>query len=727
MEMSMHGTHLISQDVERVCDCLVSILVAGSKDCDVQKVLKQMATYIRGGRDDSNDGQFEFQIAQRLAEELCALSEKFEVCRQFVQDQSEHFLFNYIGRILDAKRLENLPSRNLKRIRQENGEKSAAQALAMLELFNDDFSLETENYNDFGATMRLKSKTRAKIRVVWQFGQNLGSTFKMVSAKNSVSIKVAALGDGLLNDFNDESSNAMYPVSLETEGMKCLRMLRGVVSAISNESSPNDSSFERTSSFIIGTVIKHILRIVKSMKYYDQTCNLGDAANEADITRTRISELLSTYTELFIALLAWILRERRHEGSPKWNSFLDRAYDKVICPILKRQKVDFTSSLRELLAMSGAENQTTEPTTPSLPGCSQYLNDVFTSVIRRSRQLFTARFRNRSIQNSLHEVVRNSDDADEANISRIVGTSFATEFSPSALTSTYDNPLQQEIDEDFWLAEKAMSTRAGNINELKRVRLEFLNMFISPYLCRKQVPMEEKRKLLRMLVSMFSTAANEKAMNFSSADIEVLSLCAKNICFCLVQCLTKPNVDTDLVSVVYACSTNFANIGIVQRHGESQDTLINWTRAVMEQEIDKTSDQVSQEALSASFLWTFFRWLQKLGYFMIATDVREAKKLELFRQKCITDSRKKATGTDPCSIHSLLRDGRHFESWDRLLSQFEEMLFPSATRINTNIVNTYEKRNDSVNVGAESIKPWTPPASVKRAAKEFIAEVVAVS
>jgi hypothetical protein len=143
----------------------------------------------------------------------------------------------------------------------------------------------------------------------------------------------------------------------------------------------------------------------------------------------------------------------------------------------------------------------------------------------------------------------------------------------------------------------------------------------------------------------------------------------------------------------------------------------------MEQEIDDNIDHVSRKALSASYLWTFFRWLQKLGYFMIATDVREVKKLEMFRQKCLSTSRDEVADISTCSIRSLLRDGRHFESWDRLLSQFEERLFPSTARLGKSIVNNYEKRTEN----DESIKPWTSTASVKRAAKELIAEVVAVS
>jgi hypothetical protein len=372
MEISIHGTHLISQDVDRVCDCLISILLACSKDSDAQGLLKEIETYIRRGQDDSNDGQFEFQIAQRLAEEICALSGKFSVCREFVQTHSECFLFNYIGKILDAKRLESLPSRNLKRIREENGEESAAHALAMLELFNDDCSQEMRNDADFGAMMRLKSKTRAKLSVVWQFGQNLGSTFKMVSMENSASESTATLGDVLINDFN-ESSNTLYPVSLESEGMKCLRLLRGVVSAIPNQSSSRDSNFEKVALFFIGTVIKHILRIVQSMKYYDQTCNLGDAANESDITRTRISELLHTYTELFIALLSWVARESASHGSENWKSFWGKTLDSVIFPVLKGRQCDLIVPLQQLQAISQStvegRNRTTTPTTTSLSGC----------------------------------------------------------------------------------------------------------------------------------------------------------------------------------------------------------------------------------------------------------------------------------------------------------------------------------------------------------------------
>ena len=719
--MSIHGIHSLSQDVDKVCDCLVSAIVGYPKDRNVQDLLQQLTTYIWGGHKghddaDKDDEQFDSQVAQRLSEELCVLSAKFDVCRRFVGNHTEAFLFNFIGTILDTKRLENLPSRNLERIRKLHGDDGVAQALTMLELVNS--GLENSGLN------RFQLKTKAKLGVVWQFGKNLGLALRAHTPTEGSGVdSMAALGDVLLHDFSVDASH----ISLETEAARCILLLRGIISALANGENPNCSLFEKTSAFIVGTVIKHILRILQSLKYYDKTCNLGGSANKADMTRTKISELLAVYTEMFIASVSWILRETRHNSSQRWSSFLDKIYDDLIFPVIRRQTVDLTIPFQQLLVMS---KSVLEPRTrfeiptaaPGLPGCSQNMFDLFNSVIRRSKQLLLARFRNRSVQSTLLEGVRNSKNSDEEAVSRIIGLSFAGVCSPDSISPAHDTPLQHDVDEDFMMDEESAT------DDLQRVRIEFLKIFVAPYLNQKQVNLEAKRKIIRMLVPMMSSDSNENPTSYLADDIEVLCSVAKSLRFSLVQCLANSAMDADFLSVFYACTSSFANVVILQGC-DHEDTLIGWIRRILGQTTIASVNEISHEELLASYLWSFFKWLQKLGYFIITSDNHEGRKLGEFRQKCMDryiSQRDGAVSVWPRTVRSLMLEVRDLETWDGLLAQLEVKLFPSTKKIDTAIVNNYAKRSDR-KASVTPIQPWIPSAAVKRSAKEFIAEIIAVS
>ena len=83
-----------------------------------------------------------------------------------------------------------------------------------------------------------------------------------------------------------------------------------------------------------------------------------------------------------------------------------------------------------------------------------------------------------------------------------------------------------------------------------------------------------------------------------------------------------------------------------------------------------------------------------------------------------------------------LEQSKNLDTWDRLLIDFEDLVFPSKTKNNQKIVvvnNIYAKPSSIAHqqeqLGEESslFEPWVPSIAVKRSLKELMAVILSTS
>jgi hypothetical protein len=742
--MSAHGKHLIAKDLDKVCDCLVSLVATESRNDNAGELSSMMLPLLRASRDDNKDADFDVQIAQRLSSELCFLSQKFESCQRFVSEQYETILFNFLETLLDSNRLEIFPSCNLERIAEDAGDVAAQRALTLLDLFNDDLSQgphDESNRREFGAMVEIQQKRRNRAEKVWKYCQALGSSLtkaEQSQVEETHHLQFATtLGIALLkrdNDLSRSPRSLHNSRSLEKETLDCFKLLRSIISA-SAKSDDNNSAFEKISSFAISLVASHVLRIVQSLKYHDQTCASGSQDSEADFRRVKIGELLASYSELFIATVAWILRENQNDGTEPWKYLQSQIRDRLISPVLRRQSIDFTVCLQQIVVASrlvlAGSSQKSTTTCTGLPGCSQYLLGMFDKIIRRSRQLILAASRasqNLSLQSFLVEAVIGTDAVHEDQAAWLVGISFkSTKSSRNRLM--FRSPLEKDIDEYLWFVEQELSTSSNLLERIKKTKLEFIKTFVLPRVNQKKASLARKRKVLRLVAYILETDADRTAPpDLSSLNGDIPSSLVKGIRSTLFQCLEKSVVDDHFVSVVFVCSVSLANLTI-ECEGNTQ-SLIGWGREVVNASVNKSAAKLCKTEMEAIYLWVFFKWLQSLGNLIADASDSSTDKLLSYRKERISKDMNKM-GEEVLFVNidldSLRQENNDLETWGSILRCTENHLFPSRTENNPNIVNVYAKTGTSNATCEGSLEPWAPSSSVRRTAKEFMAEVVSMS
>lgn len=738
LRISPHGKLLISNELERICDCLASLIVSECGKENGGDLLNMAAPLIKAFDDSNIDAQFSMQIAQRLTSEMCSLAANYNVCRHFISTNIEAVLFNVLAALLDPSRLEIFPSCNIERIEAGAGELASQQALTLLDLFNDDAPKAPPDNSDFrelGVMASIQQRRRHKADQFWELCDKLGSAFTRLGhseVDDPSSFPLLTVGAALLESDNDlprRPPSFSSPLSLESETAKCFQLLRGIISACSTKRGiQNRITSERLASFTVGVIASHILRIVQSLKYYDQTCSsTRQATTEEAFRRAKLTELLSSFSELFIAVLTWILREMYHSGSTGWHSLLAQARDRLINPILRREHVDLTDSLQQIVLASKCVLTGTHSrniATRGILGCSKYLDEMFDCLVRRSRQLIVAAVmtpQHLSLQSSLVEAVIAAKDQEEEDIACYVGSSFNPGISQGS-RQPFRSPLHKEVDQYIRYVEQELQGTSPLCDNMNELIFSFLNTFVVSRLNHTRGCLQAKRRMLRLVHHILSTDISPFDLSDYSS---ILCSLVKGVCASLVQCLGTKNVDDAFICVAFTSSTNLAKLNIANGEGQHL-SLISWIRHLFDTSVATRSlVDLSIDEMRAAYLWAYFKWFQEFASIIVFPGNSGMEKLLGFRKKYSSESRndQDTTGCLGTDVFGSLREQKDFVSWDMILNCLENELFPPKNENNPNIVNVYARtktdaRND------DAMMNWSPSSNAKRTAKEYMAEVI---
>jgi len=730
---------LLRLDFDEVCDCITTEIASTESDGIFSYELSKLVSkWIQPSFEDDEDSEFSSRAAGKLSSELCLLGAKFPTCKKFVLEHADPILYTFLKVLMDSSRLEKLPSCNFETIRESAGQTAVKQASLMLDLFND------HDFQEIDARLKkMQTRRQESVTGIWNFCYNLGNTFAKNDSSSSGSSTI--IGGALFNFDSDLRQTFSIPdsISLENEIFKIFLLLRNIItSAVTNDGSY--VTFEKISSCSLLLLANHILRIVQSLKYHDQTCSASSESSDREYKKARLSELLSSFVEIFIASTAWILREGAKNTSELWRAFQNYLIDRLLSPILKNQRVDSTVVLQEIIVSCKFLLSIPYRQRASLPniqcmglvGCSKYLvGYFFNSILRRSKQFLVAIALNRKnigLRNAIFEAVMGANNDLEEAVSWKVGTSFSINkirIIESRFMWPYSSPIQKEIDKYLQFVEENFTSRSDNdwwdaMIEMKRV---FLIDQLLPRL-NSGAGIKMKRRALRLLSYILeydtTCASSTRDEVRGTIDINFVFVIIKAIKSNVLQCLVKSSVDNELACIVFVCSMHLANLALFVE-GEHHN-LLSWSRTKIQGTNDKIMLDLSGLEVQSCYIWIFFQWLQTLANIVL----NQNNDLTSMRKQWQEEPQYCRTG-DMVEGALNLEQSKTLDTWDRMLNEFENFLFLSKPNNNKNVINVYAKTSTTHQqqtlLNGKLFQPWVPSTAVKRSLKELMAVTLSSS
>ncbi|KAL3940448.1 MAG: hypothetical protein SGARI_000960, partial [Bacillariaceae sp.] len=306
-----------------------------------------------------------------------------------------------------------------------------------------------------------------------------------------------------------------------------------------------------------------ILRIVRSLKYLDQTLS-GAQDFEQHFKVTTLGNLLNCFLEVLVAFVAWAIREiGGNHSSSGWSHFRRRVLDKLLLPALKRQPFDLTCVLQELSLSAKyivGDNPTQDFNAPGIPGCGKYLgSDLYFCILRRSKQLLMAAAVHgdmAKLQGVMAQALLDSTEDEEDQVSRMVGSGFPlSTLAPTIFATPCESPLQKDIDEYLNSVEASMASNMdrGSQKMVVSSKKSFVSTYLLPSISHRGSDSGQKRKLLKLLGDFLGCNAAAAARSGTDAledpeywmDIDIAHKLIKGLTACAFQCFGQQEVDED--------------------------------------------------------------------------------------------------------------------------------------------------------------------------------------
>ena len=190
----------------------------------------------------------------------------------------------------------------------------------------------------------------------------------------------------------------------------------------------------------------------------------------------------------------------------------------------------------------------------------------------------------------------------------------------------------------------------------------------------------------------------------------------------------QSSVDNDLARAVLSCSMYLANLRLLL--DEKEQNLVGWSRGKIVAAKGKTMLDLSNSEVLGSYVWVFFQWLRSFGEMVIDQNLENSETLSSMRRhwKETQCCRHGGMDEDPLDLESM----SSFETWDRLLIDFEDLAMPSKKQNKKNpiVKNIYAKAPQQERSSDESstlLEAWKPSLSVKKNVKELLAAILTTS
>jgi len=756
--MSIPGRIRAANNIGEICACLAALTSLEKHDFPTVRASLDAFTCpmeLQGldARDDADWSYFR-TVAQCFYSEVCCLSADYEPCDRLVQKKWEIVVEYFIDAMLDSNTLERFPSMNLKRMKENGGVRCERKQNLRLKLSNSKRrSKDTahESVNEAGARLKKTEKGNSpgpayNSARVWSFSRSLGKAIARKEHGPGALTRDSRFGNlfvELDSDLTMGPRDSIPLVSLEKECMRRFTLFRGILSYSAKHTLAGGAiSFESLSHMIIACCCHQLFSISKGVHY--QACfGRKEGDNDAkSYKHARLLELQSCYAELTVALLSWILRECPTCRSTTFEATLQSARDQLFSQMLLRKTCNVHQSLQQLyrVATSGAVvNTTAARTLASSEGDeSGVQNDVFVAIVRRSREIalhLALDQRSNGMRNiyclfnsfmTLGTSCRaNSYQAgicDEWTFDMIAKSLESDNQGASAISriSVDTSPFQQALDD--YMRHVSLN-RAASREEPKatyQLRHVAIRQFLVPKLLKEDVQLSQKNGILRLLFNILQIEASKS--NFTSQEaleVQLIASMAKGIASCLRSALESPSVDDDLICHAFQCARLSLILPYLSEGSPSdmrqEDTVLSWSR-------HRKDDTDAGKPPRALYLWTFATWMNDVGKMIVCRTDEDKQRFYDFRAKSVSltvQGQSIWSDKDTCDDDVVTVSSR--------LVSLEAKVF--VEKENTRpITNVYAKSKPKPQaaVTPRDHAEWNPSSSVRRAAKELQAKVLAV-
>lgn len=727
--MDPQSKYFLTKEIEKICDCLIAIFVGEKRHCSSMSLRHDLTRLLQCSQCDDEDAAYSMKISGRIATQMCLLSCDYDNSCDFVAENMEIFLYEAIRILFDTDRLEVYPSCHFELFRSIGGDDAAKGALVALDLFlgeesSKPFDMSNE---DFESILDAQGKRRVRVELAWKFIENLGSSASRRSHQ------LAPILENFDCDLSSRFDHSLAAPSLEKESFACFNFLRNVISALAKR---DVQVFERISARILCYMASQVLRILQGLRYLDRT-TLAET-NEGSVAdgRIKIDCLFCSFSELFIATSAWILRETPTGVSEVWATLQCQLCERIFYPLLRRQQVDMVLNLKFLIqacrTMSDSVSLSTVPVL-GITGSMKYFGQYYDMALRRSRQLVFAPIQSSVLQSYLIEGLSVTERACEVSFAKLIGSSFSVEMDHPVISSK--GPLQCEIDRYLQFVE---SSKWGEECEgqMAQKRFDTLRDVIIPKISHRQGNLDIKRKILRVANHILFKGDVLQNLDSGFDIVELIVSFARSLRHIFFQCMKARVVDCDLVSISFSCASNLARLNI---RGLSSDegTLLGQSDDLVSKLDCCDLSILCESELQALYLHSFFQWMYTIcSYLVREMDAgNTTSSIHLFRELCAKENLDPLDETLLSSMILLREEGgssMRLENWTKALVWIEDKLFRSRSGNVHPVVNIYSKSavnstETDIETSESTLEPWTRTSRVTRSAKEYMTAILTMS
>jgi hypothetical protein len=752
--MTVQGRTQAASNVGAICSCLAALTSLQKQDFDVVDSSLDLLTgpLRRRGWNDQVDPDQSYlrQVVQCFYSEVCCLSADYEQCDRLIRKRRDDIMEHFIEGMLDSNTLERFPSINLKRIKANGGPRSERKESLRLTLANctiqsDD--CELDSINVAGARLRkgeasdLPGPPYNSLHL-WSFSENLRKLFSRT--RDCPSIDGATGQDqGFMKLDSDLSTRPpdMIPlVSLEKECLKRMALFRGMLSySASNSRAEGALCFENLSNLIFSSCSYQLVQISEGVRYHARA-NREDGS--MSYKHARLLELQSCYIELTVTLLTWVLREVPRPISDPFAKTLQHAKENLLSKVLLKQDCNVNSALRQLCTVAttrliqndiGVGSSVTAEADKSDP---RLLDDMFFAAVRRSRQivlhLASEQHAGRNVYFLLDSFLAVGRDSSESTVldrgqghyaAELIARSMECDVRKATAVSylQMDRSLFQEaLDEYMRHVELSRGLGSKELRSIQQLRHVAMRQFLVPMLIKDYVSLAKKRAILCLLSHLLQSEASRMASRQELLEIHAIVDLAKGLASCLRSVLESHTVDDALICKAFQCARHVLNLPsplIDDSSCQSQeDIVLSWSR--------HCKDDFDEERPPFSlYVWTFATWMNNVGKMLVGRTDEDKKRLVEFRSKSTTltsQGRSIWSGDTYLDHDVLIASSRLIELEGKVFAEKEN------GRLVTNVYAKPKLKVTPASASSTKADEWHPSSSVRRAAKELMAEVIAV-
>jgi hypothetical protein len=280
--------------------------------------------------------------------------------------------------------------------------------------------------------------------------------------------------------------------------------------------------------------------------------------------------------------------------------------------------------------------------------------------------------------------------------------------------------FQEALDEYMRHVERSRGLGSKELRSILQLRHVAMRQFLVPMLIKEHVSLTKKRAILCLLSQLLQLEASGMASRQEPLEIHAIVDLAKGLASCLRSALESHTIDDTLICKAFQCARHVLNLPSPLKADSScqsqEDIVLSWSRRC-------NDDSDEARPPFSLYVWTFASWINYVGKMLVGRTDEDKKLLVEFRSKSTTLTSQGGSiwRGDAYPYHDVLVASSR-------LMELEEKIF--AEKENGRLVrNVYAKpkiKMTPASASSTEADEWHPSSSVRRAAKELMAEVIAV-